>query len=65
MTLAQPRMLQIVGEKAGTMPQVLANQMCVRQALVTSLADKLTARGVVKPVSTKPERRQINVVMTI
>ena len=64
MTPAQLRVMQIVDDKTSATPKTLANQMRVSQATITTLVDKLVARGLVKRVSSERDRRQINVLMT-
>lgn len=63
-TPAQLRVMQIVDDKTSATPKTLANQMRVSQATITTLVDKLVARGLVKRVSSERDRRQINVLMT-
>lgn len=64
LTPAQLRVLQIVEERGGATPKALATQMGVRQASVTSLVDKLVARGLVHRVPSITDRRQTNIVVT-
>ena len=64
---AQLRVLQILAGKPDTSatPSVLAQQMGVSQATVTSVVDKLVAKGVVRRVPSETDRRQTNVLLTV
>ncbi|MET3599711.1 MarR family winged helix-turn-helix transcriptional regulator [Martelella mangrovi] len=64
LTPAQLRVLQIVEERGSVTPKALATQMGIRQASVTTLVDKLVARGMVERVPSKTDRRQTNVTVT-
>lgn len=64
LTPAQLRVLQIVEERDGATPKALATQMGIRQASVTSLVDKLVARGLVERAPSLTDRRQTNIVVT-
>ena len=64
LTPAQLRVLQIVDERESVTPKGLARQMGVSQATVTSLVDKLVARGLVERQPSSIDRRQTNVVIT-
>lgn len=64
LTPAQLRVLQIVDERDSATPKALARQMGVSQATVTSLVDKLVARGLVERQPSEIDRRQTNVVIT-
>jgi DNA-binding MarR family transcriptional regulator len=64
LTPAQLRVLQIIDERHSVTPKALATQMGVTQASVTSLVDKLVARGMVVRLPSKADGRQINVVVT-
>jgi DNA-binding MarR family transcriptional regulator len=64
MTPAQLRVLQIVEERGGATPKALSSQMSVSQATVTTLVDKLVARGMVERKSSEIDRRQTNIVVT-
>ena len=46
-------------------PKALAQQMGVTQATVTSVVDKLVARGFVRRAPSETDRRQTNVILTI
>ncbi|SFG90794.1 MarR family winged helix-turn-helix transcriptional regulator [Sulfitobacter dubius] len=63
-TPAQLRVLQIVGEKKDPTAKTLATQMGVSQATVTSLVDKLVARGLVSRLTSAQDRRQTNITLT-
>lgn len=63
-TPAQLRVLQIIEEKTDPTPKALATQMGVSQATVTSLVDKLVARGMALRCPSSLDRRQSNIVMT-
>ena len=64
LTPAQLRVLQIVEERDGATPKALATRMGIRQASVTSLVDKLVARGLVQRAPSLTDRRQTNIVAT-
>ena len=64
LTPAQLRVLQVVDEKSSATPKALATQMGVSQATVTTLVDKLVARGLVERIPSERDRRQTNVVVT-
>ncbi|EAQ04706.1 transcriptional regulator, MarR family protein [Pseudooceanicola batsensis HTCC2597] len=64
---AQLRVLQIIAgqtDKTAT-PKALAQRMGVTQATVTSVVDKLVARGHVRRVPSETDRRQTNVILTV
>ncbi|APE44472.1 MarR family transcriptional regulator [Sulfitobacter alexandrii] len=63
-TPAQLRVLQIVEERVDPTPKALATQMGVSQATVTSLVDKLVARGMAQRHASERDRRQSNIVLT-
>lgn len=64
LTPAQLRVLQIVNGRDSATPKTLAREMGVSQATVTSLVDKLVARGLVTRVASTVDRRQTDVVIT-
>ena len=64
LTPAQLRVLQIVDGRESVTPKALATQMGVSQATVTTLVDKLVARGLVERQPSRIDRRQTNVVIT-
>lgn len=66
LTPAQLRVMQIIAGRPGMMdtPKGLAQQMGVTQATVTSVVDKLVARGMVERRPSETDRRQTNVVLT-
>ncbi len=64
LTPAQLRVLQIVQGRDSATPKALAQQMGVSQATVTSLVDKLVARGLVARLPSETDRRQVNVAVT-
>ncbi|MDA3887557.1 MAG: MarR family transcriptional regulator [Allgaiera sp.] len=64
LTPAQLRVLQIVNGRDSATPKTLAREMGVSQATVTSLVDKLVARGLVTRMPSKIDRRQTDVVIT-
>lgn len=63
-TPAQLRVLQIVDGRDSATPKTLAGEMGVSQATVTTLVDKLVARGLVERVPSEIDRRQTHVVVT-
>jgi DNA-binding MarR family transcriptional regulator len=64
---AQLRVLQIIAGKPDmtVTPKTLAQQMGVTQATVTSVVDKLVARGFVRRMPSETDRRQTNVILTV
>jgi len=66
LTPAQLRVMQIIAGQPGRMdtPKALAGRMGVTQATVTSVVDKLVARGMVERRPSELDRRQTNVVLT-
>ncbi|WP_407496165.1 MarR family winged helix-turn-helix transcriptional regulator [Pseudooceanicola sp. MF1-13] len=66
LTPAQLRVMQIIAGRPGQMdtPKALAGRMGVTQATVTSVVDKLVARGMVERRPSELDRRQTNVVLT-
>lgn len=64
LTPAQLRVLQILQGRNSSTPKALAGQMGVSQATVTSLVDKLVARGLVERLRSEVDRRQVNVAVT-
>jgi len=64
LTPAQLRVLQIVEQKGGVTPKVLATQMGVSQATVTALVDKLVRRDMVRRRPSQTDRRQTNIEVT-
>lgn len=66
LTPAQLRVLQIIAGRPGMSgtPKALATRMGVTQATVTSVVDKLVARGFVERRPSETDGRQTNVVLT-
>lgn len=64
LTPAQLRVLQVVAEKTNATPKLLANQMGVSQATITTLVDKLVKSGLVQRVPSEQDRRQVKVLAT-
>lgn len=64
LTAAQLRVLQIVAEQGWSTATRIAGQMRITQATVTSLVDKLVARGMVRREKSQTDRRQTNIVIT-
>lgn len=64
LTAAQFRVLQLVAEKGDATATAIAQRMRVSQATVTSLVDKLVAKGVVVREKSQTDRRQINICIT-
>ncbi|QIE43297.1 MarR family winged helix-turn-helix transcriptional regulator [Meridianimarinicoccus aquatilis] len=66
LTSSQLRVLQIVAGKpdGSATPKELAVQMRLSQGTITTLVDKLVARGQVERVRSDADRRQTNVVLT-
>ena len=63
-TPAQLRVLQIVEQEDSATPKALSLQMRVGQATVTSLVDKLVARGLVRRQPSEIDRRQTHILIT-
>ncbi|WP_233193062.1 MarR family winged helix-turn-helix transcriptional regulator [Acidimangrovimonas sediminis] len=64
LTPAQLRILQIVDERRSTTPKALATQMGVSQATITTMVDRLVARGMVERARSVTDGRQTNVTIT-
>lgn len=64
LTAAQLRVLQLVAEDGFATATRISQRMRVTQATVTSLVDKLVARGMVKREKSQVDRRQVNIVIT-
>lgn len=64
LTAVQFRVLQIVAERNSCTATLIARQMRVSQATVTSLVDKLVKAGVVTREKSKTDRRQTNIIIT-
>lgn len=64
LTPVQFRVLQLVSEKGHATATEIAQRMHVSQATVTSLVDKLVAKGVVMREKSQTDRRQINICIT-
>ena len=64
LSAAQLRVLQLVAEDGRTTATRISQQMHVTQATVTSLVDKLVARGMVTREKSQADRRQVNIVVT-
>ena len=63
LTSVQLRVLQLVGVSGSTTPTALSSRMGVSQATITTLVDKLVARGLVRREASATDRRQTNVVI--
>jgi DNA-binding MarR family transcriptional regulator len=63
LTSVQLRVLQLVGVTGSTTPTALSSRMGVSQATITTLVDKLVARGLVRREASATDRRQTNVVI--
>ena len=64
LTAVQFRVLQIVAERGSCTATLIAQQMRVSQATVTSLVDKLVKHGVVTREKSQTDRRQTNIIVT-
>lgn len=66
LTPSQLRLLQVAGEtpEGSVRPTRIASQMGVSQATISSLLDKLTARGLVERRVSRIDRRQTDVSIT-
>ncbi len=60
----QLRVLQIAGEEGSATPSIIATRMGVSQATITTLVDKLVAKGLVTREPSQRDRRQTNVTVT-
>jgi DNA-binding MarR family transcriptional regulator len=56
--------LQIVAMRDGVTPKELSAQMGVSQATVSTLLDRLSAKGMLRRERSSRDRRQTNVVLT-
>lgn len=64
LTAAQFRVLQLVAESGTCTAKQISVRMGISQATVTSLVDKLVARGVVVREKSQTDRRQTNIILT-
>ncbi|WP_372893950.1 MarR family winged helix-turn-helix transcriptional regulator [Rhodosalinus sp.] len=64
LTPVQVRVLQIVAMRDGVTPKELSAQMGVSQATVSTLLDRLSAKGMLRRERSSRDRRQTNVVLT-
>jgi DNA-binding MarR family transcriptional regulator len=64
LTPVQFRVLQIVAETGSTIPTAIAHRMGVSLATITSLVDKLVAKGMVTRERSATDRRQTNVILS-
>lgn len=64
LTAVQFRVLQVVAEKGRATATEISQRMRVSQATVTSLVDKLVAKGMVAREKSQSDRRQTNICIT-
>ncbi|MBL3569196.1 MarR family transcriptional regulator [Rhodovulum sp. BSW8] len=64
LTAVQIRVLQIVAETGQSTPKTIATRMGVSQATMTTLIDRLVAKGLVDRRRSEADRRQMNIAIT-
>ena len=64
MTAVQIRVLQVLAESDHTTPKALASRMGVSQATITTLIDRMVAKGLVERQRSDTDRRQMNLFIT-
>ncbi|MGB8621655.1 MAG: MarR family transcriptional regulator [Paracoccaceae bacterium] len=64
LTAVQIRVLQIVAENGTSTPKALSTRMGVSQATITTLIDRLVAKGLVERQRSEADRRQTNIFLT-
>jgi len=64
LTAVQIRVLQIVAETGASTPKALSTRMGVSQATITTLIDRLVAKGLVSRQRSEADRRQTNIFLT-
>lgn len=64
LTAVQIRVLQVVVETGRSTPKALAARMGVSQATMTTLVDRLVAKGLVDRRRSETDRRQMNIFIT-
>ncbi len=64
LTAVQIRVLQIVAETGTSTPKALSTRMGVSQATITTLIDRLVAKGLVSRQRSESDRRQTNIFLT-
>ncbi|MGC9419272.1 MAG: MarR family winged helix-turn-helix transcriptional regulator [Rhodovulum sp.] len=64
LTAVQIRVLQIVAETGTSTPKALSARMGVSQPTMTTLIDRLVAKGLVERRRSETDRRQMNIFIT-
>lgn len=64
LTPVQIRVLQIVAETGASTPKAISARMGVSQATMTTLIDRLVAKGLVDRQRSEADRRQMNIFIT-
>lgn len=64
LTPVQIRVLQIVAETGTSTPKAISARMGVSQATMTTLIDRLVAKGLVERQRSESDRRQMNIFVT-
>ncbi|MEX5729717.1 DNA-binding MarR family transcriptional regulator [Rhodovulum iodosum] len=64
LTAVQIRVLQIVAETGISTPKAIASRMGVSQATMTTLIDRLVAKGLVERHRSQTDRRQMNILIS-
>ncbi|WP_253798590.1 MarR family winged helix-turn-helix transcriptional regulator [Rhodovulum sp. P5] len=64
LTPVQIRVLQVVAETGKSTPKAIAARMGVSQATITTLIDRLVAKGLVERQRSDTDRRQTNILIT-
>lgn len=64
LTAVQIRVLQIVAETGISTPKAISARMGVSQATMTTLIDRMVAKGLVERQRSEVDRRQMNIMIT-
>ncbi|MAY31497.1 MAG: MarR family transcriptional regulator [Rhodovulum sp.] len=64
LTAVQIRVLQVLAETDHTTPKALSSRMGVSQATITTLIDRMVAKGLVERQRSETDRRQMNLFIT-
>jgi DNA-binding MarR family transcriptional regulator len=64
LTAVQIRVLQVVAETGSSTPKAISARMGVSQPTMTTLIDRLVAKGLVERHRSETDRRQMNIVIT-
>ncbi|MBN2906967.1 MAG: MarR family transcriptional regulator [Rhodobacteraceae bacterium] len=64
LTAVQVRVLQIIAETGHSTPKAISSRMGVSQATMTTLIDRLVAKGLVDRRRSEADRRQMDILIT-